>query len=1096
MTETRTQRAVNLFGLTKDQAACALERGRDVIVTAGAGSGKTRTLVARYVSLLADGLIPRRVAAITFTEKAAREMRSRLRGALNNLVNQAEAGDEREYRSALSNQMDSARIGTIHSLCTEILRSHPAEAAIDPRFEVVDEGLAATLKKQAVEEALVQLVTLTEYNLLFQALGTAGVQELLTELLARRLEAREILADINKYDLVVSEFIGERLNLPVFADAISGLRMFNKNQLLDDAGEKLAGQVTELLALLGQAESALKNGDLIACVGCLFKVRREKLDLRPGKKTSSAKGMVAELQEAYDELLNPLIGGKTAKDVAPSAESETQFKAILPLIKTASEHVNRLYQAELTLRQALDFDDLEYGAVRLLKREDIRSYWRNEIQALLVDEFQDTNPRQREIVESLAGEPGRLFVVGDARQSIYRFRRADVTVFRDVQAQTRKKGGMVQNLDLTYRAHEPLLEAAGDLLAAVMGVSEDSARPYFVPFTPLKAERKTQPGYISGPHIEFIFGAGTDADETRSVAARALAQRLLDLKEEKQIRTWDDVALLFRASTGYVFYEDAFEEMGIPFLTVSGLGFYDRPEIRDVLNLLRALADPADDLAVAGLLRSPAFGLSDSALYQLRFQQEQQIPYWAALQGDISCLDPEDQGRAKHAAEIMRVLIPRVDREPVADLLKSLVDAVDYRAILAVDEERGSNGRLWRNLDKLISDAQSNGYVNVSDFLEYLSMLNDAGAREGEAPADAQGAVRLMTIHKSKGLEFPVLVLADASRKTPGKSRSLYLLPETGLAAKLDPPPMIYSLAKQLDDDQNKAESGRLLYVAVTRAMDKLIISGHITTSRGTATSGWMKELCDSLNLDLAQLAADSGKFSRSATASNHPVLAGCFIAQASLPHASPPNSGDKPEESTEIPLYHPLVEMEPVDEAQDAPLKRIWRATDSALHVPAGVIGNMTHKALELWLPVDDPRLNRLLEALALDAGLAAPEQRVEAVRRVRELIARFCDHPLRGEIASADERHHEVPYSRMSGERAESGYIDLLYRNEKGWQVIDFKTDGIRNEAMRNRLVAGYKSQLLRYENAIQSLLGQSPKISICFLDDQGSINLIQVN
>jgi ATP-dependent exoDNAse (exonuclease V) beta subunit len=155
-----------------------------------------------------------------------------------------------------------------------------------------------------------------------------------------------------------------------------------------------------------------------------------------------------------------------------------------------------------------------------------------------------------------------------------------------------------------------------------------------------------------------------------------------------------------------------------------------------------------------------------------------------------------------------------------------------------------------------------------------------------------------------------------------------------------------------------------------------------------------------------------------------------------------------------------------------------------------------MTHKALELWLSADDPRLPPLLEVLALDAGLAAPEQRVEAVRRVRELIARFCDHPLRGEIASADERHHEVPYSRMSGERAESGYIDLLYQNEKGWQVIDFKTDGIRNEAMRNRLVAGYKSQLLRYENAIQSLLGQSPKISICFLDDHGSINLIQVN
>ena len=1096
MAETLARRVVNTFGLTKSQRTSALDRGRDVIVTAGAGSGKTRTLVARYASLLADGLSPRRVVAITFTEKAAREMRSRLRGALNDLIKNARLKEERALWTALGNQMDSARIGTIHSLCAEILRSHPAEAGIDPRFEVLDEGLAATLKKQLVDEAMTQMVALPDYMPLFQALGTGGVQEVLAILLKRRLEAQEIFEEKIDSGALIHDRIESILNSPAVAEPIQTLRGFSPKELIDDAGDKLAAQITDLLKLWEQVEVALKNGDVILCASHLFTARREKLKKGSGKKTSIAKEAFDDLQSAYDALLNPLIGGQASKDSPPSPEAESVFKSILPLIQRGSERLQRMYQAELARRHALDFDDLEYGAVQLLKREDIRFHWRNEVQALLVDEFQDTNPRQRAIVDALAGGGGRLFVVGDARQSIYRFRRADVTVFRDVQDQARKNGGLVLDLDITFRTHEPLLDATGDLLATVMGDRDDPARPYYVPFTPLKAHRKTQPKYISDPHIEFVFGAGTDADEARPVAARALAQRLLDLKEKNQIQTWDDVALLFRASSGYVFYEDAFEEAGIPFVTVAGRGFYDRPEIRDVLNLLRALADPADDLALAGLLRSPAFGLSDSALYQLRLQGQDPVPYWTALQGDVSFLSEQDQARAKRVAEIVRRLLPQVDREPVADLLKSLVDAVDYRAILAADDERGSNGRLWRNLDKLISDAQTGGHVNVRDFLEYLSTLNDAGAREGEAPADAQGAVRLMTIHKSKGLEFPVVVLADAARTPRSQSDPIYLLPELGLSIKLDPAPMLYRLSRQLDGEQSEAESGRLLYVALTRAKDKLIISGHITSSRSIATSGWMKELCQALDVDLEKLVTEPGTFSQYKTVSDHSVLAWCIPAQAVFSGPVPRHENTKVQESKASSLYHPLMETKAAAvEEDEAQVRRIWRATETTLHVPPSVIGQMTHKALELWLSVDDPRLIPLLESLALGAGLATQEQRVEAVRRVRELIERFYTHPLRDEIDSADERHHEVPYSRMSGDHPETGYIDLLYHDQNGWQMVDFKTDSIRSDKERDELVNLYRRQITRYFEAVKDQLGETAQVRICFLDDNGRVGIVDV-
>lgn len=284
MAETLAQRVVNSFGLTKDQRTSALERGKNIVVTAGAGSGKTRTLVARYASLLADGLSPRQVVAITFTEKAAREMRSRLRGALLDLVSKADSIDERAYWTSLNNQMDSARIGTIHSLCAEILRAHPAEAGVDPRFDVIDEGLAKTLKKQFVETAVIGMVSQTEYRPLFQALGTQGVQDLLATLLDKRLEASEIFASALNGDAIVRSHLETRLHAPAILDCIQELRGFTERQLFDEAGDKLAQQIIDLLKEWKSAEEAFAKGDLIACTQHLYKARRDFMKKMPAKK--------------------------------------------------------------------------------------------------------------------------------------------------------------------------------------------------------------------------------------------------------------------------------------------------------------------------------------------------------------------------------------------------------------------------------------------------------------------------------------------------------------------------------------------------------------------------------------------------------------------------------------------------------------------------------------------------------------------------------------------------------------------------------------------------------------------------------------------
>jgi ATP-dependent helicase/nuclease subunit A len=1095
MTTILSEQVVSRFGLTNEQKQAALARERDIIVTAGAGSGKTRTLVARYVSLLAEGLEPRRVVAITFTEKAAREMRSRVWDALSALIIDAQTEQERQKWLTLSTQMDSARISTIHSLCTEILHAHPAESGIDPRFAVLDEGLTSALRGQVVEDTLGSFVENPVFMPLFTLLETRELGNLLQFLIEHRLEASECFAEKLEGPTIVKNYLDSAMRRPELADAIADLHGMSHTDLQAD---KLYEMITELLSRWTSAENALEKRDLCGCAQTLYQARRENMKLNVGKKVCRTKDILRVLRDAFDDYLDPVVGGKEPR-TGPDSESEARFAELSPLLAQAFEQLMQNYRAALDQRQALDFDDLEAGAERLLAREDVRLRWQGELDALLVDEFQDTNPRQLRIVESLAGNTGRLFVVGDARQSIYRFRRADVTVFRGMQQEVERAGGLPFNLDRTYRAHEPLLQVTGDLLSRIMGSEEDPERPYQIPFAPLIADRKQSPEHIRAPHVEFVFGAGGNAGEARPVMAKALAKRLLELKTDKEIRTWDEVALLFRASTGFAAYENAFEDMGIPFVTVAGRGFYDRPEIRDVLNILHALADPTDDLAMAGLLRSPAFGLTDSALYLLRVQGDELVPYWQALKGDFNQLDEMDQERARRTAGILNRLLPKVDRIPVAELLKQLVDLTDYRAIMATEGGNTSGGRLWRNLDKLLSDAHSSGQVNVRDFLDYLTTLSDAGAREGEAPADAQGAVRLMTIHKSKGLEFPLVVLADAGREKPGSSEGAYLLPEIGMAVQLDPPPMLYRLAKWQDGRQNEAESLRILYVALTRAENKLIISGHTTrTKKGEWTSSeWMGKLTFHAGVDLNGLLNQPAKPVLGQTSSGCPVRAIAYIATEDV-EPIPLDKFDTLEDATtSLPLFQPIGSPPTLSESHDEPDEvHPWRATGYEAHIPPSVIGQMVHRAIELWLFPEDSRLIPFLAATALHVGLSNAAQKAAAISRTVELLKKLRAHPVWEEINSAQARYHEVPYSRMNGERAETGYIDLLYYTPTGWQVVDFKTDVIRNDATRAKLIEQYRFQLIRYEKAVNSLLGQTPAIYICFLDDHGYVNVVQAN
>ena len=673
----------------------------------------------------------------------------------------------------------------------------------------------------------------------------------------------------------------------------------------------------------------------------------------------------------------------------------------MPGLRACFQFAHDRYTAGKRERNALDFDDLEAGALALLETNAaVRARWQAETAALLVDEFQDTNDRQRRLVRGLNGDAGKLFIVGDAKQSIYRFRGADVTVFRAEREAIARAGGAVVALATSYRGHRELIAGLNDLLRPVLGETDDPARPWVEPFAPLRPYRADAGPGFTAPHIELHLALGSKSEDGLAHAADALAARLAALVESGSLQlatggglhplSYGDVAILCRASTSFAAYENALERAGIPFLTVAGRGFYGRPEIRDLLNALAALADPTDDLALAGLLRSPALALSDAGLYRLceaRDRAEGPTSLWQTLRASGAELAGEDGSRAARAATLISDLHAQAGRVPVADLLKAFLDATGYRAALIA----AGQARSARNVAKLLADAHASGLVSAGEFLAYVVELRDSGTREGEARATAEGAIQIMSVHQAKGLEFPVVVIGDATYDPPARSGVLFdpalgvLLAQKDDAKQL---PAIYRLGKFTADDQEAAESDRLLYVAATRAREKLILSGCITVkSDGTPgkPGGWLGRLSGSDVLGLAgvQVAVaetDPEPRRLDLAVGGTPVACAIYgVGWAWAARRSPAPA--QPE--TMAPLPPPLlapVAAEPVAtdgrvaEQERDPGQRVWRVVPAAVRprAPAWVVGKLVHEALAAWrFPDADGFFERWAEAHARSYGL-----------------------------------------------------------------------------------------------------------------------------
>ena len=1096
------------LSLQEEQRCAAFAAGGDIAVLAGAGCGKTTTLVARYLYLLACGLAPDEIVAITFTERAGREMRARIRARLRSWLASGWAGREQWLERYVA--LDAAPIGTIHSFCAGLLRAHPAEVGLDPDVAVLDEGQAGLLMHDAVERSLVWATQSEAALPCFELFGPEGLRNLLTHLLARRLEVGPALAAnptqvAERWQAAPAQWLASVLADGAWEECLATLEASEPAQ----PGDALDHVRRSAIAAVEEARRLAATGEWQAAVRALGEgVRRPgNVGSRTGwgNRAGEVRAALRRLAELYDSQVVRVMGkGDPALDA--------ELLGAWPGLAAAWGQAVAEYQALKEQRRAADFDDLEEGALRLLREHpEVAAYHRSRWKAVLVDEFQDTNDRQRELIEALLGAPvgmaGRLFVVGDAKQSIYRFRGADVTVFRQVEQEIRRAGGQVVQLSRTWRSHGALVELLNELLAKVLGAADDPARPYVVPFAPLEPA-SNRSARLRPPFVELHVGVAQHAEDGRQAAATALARRLAELHREEGLG-WGEVACLFRATAQFPAYEEAFEQAHIPYVTVAGAGFYDRPEVRDLLNALRALAHPTDDLAMAGLLRSPAIGLADPSLYLLRWGADgRPHPFWDALRGDLSALDPDERARARRAMELVAELHPQVGRQPAAMILKRFLDRTAYLALLRLAP---GGERARRNVDKLLGDAHRSGLVGVDDLLEYVQALRDVGAREGEAPPEAGEAVQLMSVHKAKGLEFSVVVIADAGHGDPTHMPPAFLHPEWGLVLRVTRAEgaekregLLHGLACREEEALQDAEERRLLYVAATRAKEKLLVSGHARLGRdGLLWSGWLKRLVlalgqgEPLRAATPEVGAQVGLslWQGRVLCTLYGPLPGSEPAGALAERAvAAPRAGAAGPLATLAPLAGPWGASRPpsaVKGGRRTP-ERVWRVVPRKreLRAPSWLVGKLVHLGLRLWRFPGDAGLAEALEAAARDAGLTDLGQIAGAVAEAEKLLGRFRRSQLWPELAAAP-RRHEVPFVATAEDPW--GSIDILaLRPDGNWWLVDFKTDEVRTPAQLRARVAEYAPQLQRYGCAVAALLGKPPLLLLCFLDCQGSVRV----
>ncbi|MDE2743770.1 MAG: UvrD-helicase domain-containing protein [Gemmatimonadota bacterium] len=871
----------------------ALDSQRNIAVTASAGAGKTATLVERYIELLRQHpeIGVRQVLAITFTQKAAAEMRERIARRLADALDQELPEPERQRLRQIREDLPAARISTIHAFCAALLREYPIEADVDPAFAVLEGVDAAQLRHQAARQTLESLARERDSDPDKEALRRTlaewprrYLEQVLEYLLEKKHLARSWCHHYAEQspDQILNDWRGMQqaasapacralLNDTHFTAMLADLAALSPLTDESDSAVERLNPLRDSMRRLSQtpppdeaieilprlAEGLLTNGKPLS-------------GSRLGKKSNWEEATLTRVRELVPALGRCLAPHADLLSLELSAADE-RAAAVLPALSRVFFKVDARYENSKGNGSMLDMDDLLEKTHQLLAGDaDIRHRLAQHYRFALIDEFQDTDPLQWKIIYSLASPDGqmagdKLFIVGDPKQSIYSFRAADVTVFARVRDAIAEANAAHKRESQPFCDNGEILDASPTqrLGTLVMGenfrtlaqpvafvnalfpqfMQEIPDEPFQVGYDPLVGCR---PADASEGSVELLLlppDVNRDATDTARCEAQLVARRLSHLLEGNDLQVADqdglrppvpgDIALLLRRRRNLSAYEDALRACGIPFQVAGGRGFYQRQEIYDLANILRVLCNSGDGIALMGALRSPYFGLSDNALYALTAPDGSRLAKNLADADQRQRLAPADQEVATDAVARLQHWRELRDRVPLVELLHTILEDTGAWAFLCYGE-RGDQA--VANVYKLL-DLAREFRGPLADFVVRLDLLTAEEEQEGEAVLDAD-ALHILTVHAAKGLEFPIVVVPDlAARFNFQNSAPALIDAEKGLGLRVLDPEQDYkrtssfirTLINRNASRRQRAEEKRLLYVACTRARDHLLLGGTLT---------------------------------------------------------------------------------------------------------------------------------------------------------------------------------------------------------------------------------------------------------------------------
>ncbi len=1006
----------------KQLAAVGVEECGDTCIVAVPGSGKTTVLVEYYRRLVVEKRVaPQRILAITFTEKAARHMKDKLADSFR------EAPD-------LRRQLEQANVSTIHGYCTRLLRENAIAAGLDPEFQVLDARRSVILQERVARDALDRML----------AEKPEAMRRLMRGLASPDLawELPGIYEAMRLADVTPSGLRGFRVNTDPLAEV---------RRLVSEIGEENTfgwkrSQIDRLREALDSAHRIARLPDAPATDEHFRVIDEFPTNLKGIKQGSASHTRLMCLKDTLiDELRRALVVAYYSR------ERETLMEVIGCFERSYSERKRQI--------GVLDFADLQTFAVRLLENDrEVCRRVQDQFHYVLMDEFQDTNRLEAKLM-SLVRSPGRFYAVGDINQSIYGFRHAEPEVFREYRDQVIARGGRLVELEENWRSRPPILSAAETISRASPGIEP----------LPLIAKREFPPKVEAS--IEVLAAIADTQEAALDLEARWVARRIRDFEGSLPLAAgpvqFGDIAVLLRNSEVAPAFTRAFDQADIPYLLNQGKGFFETREITDLSSLLRAVDNPRDEIALAAVLRSPFAGVSDEALLRLKAAGNLSIAL-RRLEHASAGFDAEDLARLRRFREQMSRWRETRDLAGFDRLLMRAMDETGYSA--------APGTRAAANIEKFLALArEASSRLTLSEFVDEIGQMRDADAREPDVPPeDAVNAVRIMTVHAAKGLEFPVVCLAALHKGIAAGCGSLAFSPNLGLGANWMYPASSDTkrdwFLKEIADELKKREtdeSSRLFYVAMTRAQEHLVFS----YSSFGAQKEWAKALEEALGLDLrtpqqrvAQMEAPDGeRFAVRIFAADQ--APGPLEARAAQPAAPPV----------------PLLDRPAVDGQHDfaAGVTSVALFADCPrryyLERYLGWRGNVPRKLRTLDEDDADEEIGASqfgLEVHALLAGQTVPHATAEA----RKLVEAFHASDLGRRAARAARAEREFDFLMAVEDVVLRGQIDLWFEEGGELVLVDYKTDDVkaREAAVRAQF---YAPQLRLYALALERILGRAP-------------------